>query len=302
MRNPVRIKTRTAFTLVELLVVMAILAILVSLLVAAVFKYLELAPQTQTVNDIRQLSVAIESFKTKYNIYPPSSIYLSNSLSDYTANGQTASLSYLSAIWPRLNWNSVPPIDWSGGQGGIPAGGIILEGDQCLVFFLNGPGGVNGNGWSVNPTNPTLVTGPRVGPFFEFPLTRLGTYAHPSTSQSAAVSAMFPSFFDPYATPSIGKGQPYAFFCSGRSAGGYNPNKLLPTSAIVGDCPSLGLIPYLQTNSRFYNNNTFQIISAGKNLLFGPGGVWPNSTAAYATQGAGVDDLSNFSGDLLGVF
>jgi prepilin-type N-terminal cleavage/methylation domain-containing protein len=289
MRNPVRIKTRTGFTLVELLVVMAILAILVSLVVAGVFKYLELAPQTQTVNDIRQLAVAIESFKAKYLIYPPSSIFLSNNVADYSvAPNGPQSLAYLNAIWPRLNWTS---IDWSGGQGGIPAGGITLEGDQCLVFFLNGPGGVNANGWSVNPTNPTLMTGPRVGPFFEFPLARLGTYAHPGTSQTTAVSAMFPSFFDPYATPSIGKGQPYAFFCSGRSAGGYS-----------GSCPSIGVSPYIQSNGRFYNNNTFQIISAGKNMLFGPGGVWPNSTAAYATQGAGVDDLSNFSGDLLGVF
>src|SRR5262249_25950213 len=130
MRYPFRSRTRSAFTLIELLVVIAILAILMGLVTAGVVKYLQYIPHTQTVNDIRQLSVAVENFKTKYLVYPPSSIYLSNNLSDFAANGQQASLAYLNAIWPRLNWNSVPPIDWSGGQGGIPPGGIVLQGDQ----------------------------------------------------------------------------------------------------------------------------------------------------------------------------
>ena len=281
-----------AFTLVELLVVIAILAVLMSLVTAGVLKYMQYIPQTQTVNDIRQLAVAIESFKTKYLVYPPSSIYLSNNVGDYAANGQQASLAYLSAIWPRLNWGA--GIDWSGQ--GNPAGGlpvpVVLQGDQCLVFFLNGPGGANGTGWSTNPTNPTQVGGPRVGPFFEFPLNRV----FPRTGQPAA----FPSFFDAYTNIATQKGQPYAFFCSGRSAGGYSPLVV----GLSSDCQTLGLMPYVQPNGRFYNPNQFQIISAGKNLLFGPGGAWPPGAppAAYNIGGAGVDDLSNFWGDALGVF
>ena len=297
MRYPVRTKTRTGFTLVELLVVIAILAVLMGLVTAGVFKYMEKIPYTQTVNDIQQLTMAMETFKAKYGVYPPSSIYLSNTLSDFANTGNGASLAYLSAIWPRINSGfNAGVIDWSGGQGGIPAGGITLEGDQCLVFFLNGPGGANANGWSINPTNPTQAGGPRVGPFFEFPLDRLLPFPHPSTGQSAAVSTMFPSFWDRYSVPSISKGRPYAFFCSGRSAGGYGAH-----------CPSLGVIPYVQSNGRFFNNNTCQIISAGKDMNFGPGGAWPPSAAnggnipAY-TGGAGVDDLSNFSGDMLGVY
>ena len=292
MRYPFRGRTRSAFTLVELLVVIGILAILMSLVTAGVIKYLERIPYTQTVNDIRQLAVGIEGFKTKYLVYPPSSIYLSNNLSDFAANGQQASLAYLNAIWPRLNWAA--GIDWSGGQGGIPAGGIVLQGDQCLVFFLNGPGGKNGNGWSTNPTNPTQVGGPRVGPFFEFGpvLNRV----FPRSGQPAA----FPSFFDPYTNVDTQKGQPYAFFCSGRSAGGYAPLVV----GLTSDCQTLGLSPYVQPNGRFYNSNQFQIISAGKNLLFGPGGAWPpgNPASAYQVNGAGVDDLSNFWSDALGVF
>jgi prepilin-type N-terminal cleavage/methylation domain-containing protein len=306
MRYPFRGRTRSAFTLIELLVVIAILAILMSLVTAGVIKYLQYIPQTQTVNDIRQLSVGIENFKTKYGVYPPSSIFLSNNPNDYPPG--SPSLAYLYAIWPRLKFADAggnPQIDWSGqGKpvGGLPAG-VTLEGDQCLVFFLNGPGGANANGWSTNPTNPTQVSGPRVGPFFEFPLNRLAAYNR--SSQPPTVSAMFPSFYDSYAnidkvTASNLKGLipttdglPYAFFCSGRSAGGYGPH-----------CPSLNVLPYMQTNVRFYNNNSFQIISAGKNLAFGPGGAWPpgNPASAYNPGGSGVDDLSNFWGDLLGVF
>jgi prepilin-type N-terminal cleavage/methylation domain-containing protein len=316
MRYPVRTKTKAGFTLIELLVVIAILAILMSLVTAGVLKYMDNIPKAQTVNDLRQLAVALETFKTKYGVYPPSSIYLSNGLADYTANGQQASLNYLYAIWPRLAAGfNAGIIDWSGGQGGIPAGGIVLEGDQCLVFFLNGPGGANANGWSTNPTNPTQTGGPRAGPFFEFPLDRLLPYPH--VGQTAAVSAMFPSFWDAYSAPSVGRGKPYAFFCSGRSAGGYNP---------AGDCPSLfgplgatnqpAPIPYRQSSGRFHNPNTFQLISAGKDFTFGPGGVWPPTptlgfptaynpgtvTAVSPLSGIGIDDLSNFSSDLLGVF
>jgi prepilin-type N-terminal cleavage/methylation domain-containing protein len=295
MRYPVRTKTKAGFTLIELLVVIAILAILMGLVTAGVIKYLDNIPKTQTVNDINQLGMAMETFKSKYGVYPPSTIFLSNIQADFAAapNGP-ASLAYLSAIWPRLNWSA--GIDWSGGQGVIPAGGITLEGDQCLVFFLNGPGGANAAGWSINPTNPTQAGGPRVGPFFEFPLDRLLPYPHPATSQPAAVSAMFPSFWDRYAVTSVSKGKPYAFFCSGRSAGGYGPH-----------CPSLGVIPYVQNNGQFYRNNSLQIISAGKDMNFGPGGPWPPSAtnggniAAY-TNGFGVDDLANFSGDMLGVY
>jgi prepilin-type N-terminal cleavage/methylation domain-containing protein len=310
MRYPVRTKTRAGFTLIELLVVIAIIAILVGLVTAGVLKYMDTIPQTQTVNDIRQLQVAIESFKAKYGVYPPSSIFLSNSPSDYPAG--SPHLAYLYAIWPRLNWNSNPPIDWSGGQGGIPAGGITLEGDQCLVFFLNGPGGIksNGdmiaNGWSTNPTNPTQAGLPRVGPFFEFPQGRLVSIAHPKSNPPQSANLSFPSFMDPYGSASgstLVRGNVYAFFCSGRSAGGYGVH-----------CPSLGVNPYIQANGRFYNNNTFQIISAGKNLAFGPGATqlangswtnpWPPGTpaSAYQVGGSGVDDLSNFSGDILGVF
>jgi hypothetical protein len=48
------------------------------------------------------------------------------------------------------------------------------------------------------------------------------------------------------------------------------------------------------------NPNGYQIISAGRDSLFGPGGSW-NPAAGYTTAGSpGLDDLANFSQTPLG--
>jgi prepilin-type N-terminal cleavage/methylation domain-containing protein len=302
MRYQIRGRIRAGFTLIELLVVITIIAILVGLVTAGVIKYLDTIPTTQTVNDIRQLEVAIESFKAKFLMYPPSFIVLGNAIqyANYATtpakSQQVAnSKAYLSALWPRVNFNTY---DW-----GIPGTmAVALEGDQCLVFFLNGP---NGTGFSANPADPANAGGTRVGPFFEFPQNRLLAIAHPGTGQAAN---SFLSFMDGYGNTATMKGNVYAFFSSGRSAGGYG------TMSGGSDCPTLTVLPYIQPNNRYYKHNSFQIISAGKNLAFGPGGAWPpgNPPAAYlpgptnfpanGAAGSGVDDYSNFSGDMLGVF
>jgi len=221
-----------------------------------------------TVNDIRQLSVALESFKTKYAVYPPSRILLANDRNEYKGE-RKSSLDHLSAIWPRLKWDE--KIDWSGGVPGFKS--AKLEGDQCLVYFLNGP---RGEGFSTNPANPTSSGGRRAGPFFEFAENRL---VHRVKGNA------FSSYKDGY-----GKNV-YAYFC-GRSPGKYST-----------DCPSLKVAPYYKKESdpvRYYHQNTFQIISAGMDGIFGPGGAWSPESAAEDAGKHGADDLSNFHGELLG--
>jgi prepilin-type N-terminal cleavage/methylation domain-containing protein len=272
---------RGGFTLIELTVVILIILILMGLITGAILKYMDEAPKLQTVNELNQLTAACEAFKLKYKMYPPSSFLLSNKASDYTGTGYDT---YLYALWPRIN-----TLNWA------PASGnVLLEGDQCLVFFLAGP---NLTGWSTDGTNPTLTTGPRVGPFFEFPTGRLKALAHGQTGQAANA---FLSFMDSYSIPT--KGQPYGFFSSGRSAGGYNQAKLaFGTPSIGGDCPSLGVQPFVQSTGRFYNPNSVQIISAGKDFSFGPGGSFTAGSGSYADGAVGFDDFSNFWNGLLGV-
>src|SRR5437899_12650828 len=69
--------SRAAFTLVELLVVIAIIIVLASLLLAAVFKALDLANEAATRTDGTQITAAIQSFQTKFGVnYIPSRLVL----------------------------------------------------------------------------------------------------------------------------------------------------------------------------------------------------------------------------------
>jgi hypothetical protein len=51
--------------------------------------------------------------------------------------------------------------------------------------------------------------------------------------------------------------------------------------------------------TKYHNPNTFQIICAGYDGKFGPGGVWDPTDPTVTKEGR--DDLSNFTGNRLEV-
>jgi hypothetical protein len=197
------------------------------------------------------------------------------------------SLNYLMKCWPGLPSNSfsgsspypngstpgVNGIDWNG-NGTIDAGPVTLEGHQCLVFFLGGiPSNGVLSGFSTNPRNPAMLIagGTNVGPFFQFKAERI---SYPPGSSFAV-------YIDPW------KVQPYAYFSSYGKQNGY-PRYV---SQYGSDCSLLGVSPYKSGVSTYINTNGFQILSAGKDQVFGSGDVnFPPQDSP-----GGADDLSNFS-------
>jgi len=299
---------RQGFTLIELLVVIAIIAVLMALVTAAVIGLLSKGPELATVHEVRQLEVALTAFQQHFKLRspPPSLLYLSNNRDDYNTSNALMrdSLQYLNAMFPRLQWKidtngdgmpdtPNPNLKWAAS---VPVGGTILEGDQCLVFFLGGMPTVSPNdclGFSSDPSNPTSQNGDRQT-FYEFKTNRL-VDLHGNG---------FFSYIDEY-----NSGKPYLYFSSGKRAGGYNAYRLgnsPPQSdcqAFDGTGPARWVFPYAQAFTtmpqRYLNSNTFQIISAGQDGIFGGGTnsastVWTPATAD-TTQKPAADDLTNFT-------
>jgi hypothetical protein len=196
-------------------------------------------------------------------------------------------------MFPRLDWSQVQ--DWNG-NGELDKGGFILEGDQCLVFFLGGipacepqPGFL---GFFGNKSNPTKPGEQRIGPFYEFDSNRLVDLHHNG----------FYSYLDGHL------GKPYAYFSSYRKQNGYNRYFSLDRKS---DCASLGVWPYAESiegeTPRYLMPSKFQIISAGADGRFGPGTdltaespfTWTPATAEQ-TPDPGKDDQSNFHSKRLG--
>lgn len=245
-------RVRHGFTLVEMLVVIAIIVVLLGLLLSAVFVALGTRARSETTENIRQLAKGVSEFKTHFGVYPPSRIYLSRNIADYSSSGneqlKADSLKYLYDIWPRLNMNDP---SWKDNPYLEPQ---VLEGDQCLVFFLGGIPRTDSNGIimlgfakgdNVTPLSENANV-PRIK-FFEFESDRLIKRG----------GSHYYSYADPFET-----GQPFAYFSHGFRNNGYSDN----------DCSTLGIIPFYKSTSpvkQYLRPDGFQIMSAGEDGQFG---------------------------------
>jgi hypothetical protein len=237
-----------------------------------------------------------------------------------------------------LIFNPNPPPNGLGSMGWMPSdpnananSAYYLEGDQCIVFFLGGIQLFDANvgvwgckGFGTNRANPTQIPNPQVAnsgnfpteaPLFDFPSGRLALAAPGVNGRDPNVGL---SFFDSYAAmpPSQGndpKCRPYLYFTSYNGNDYSGPGVKYGTN---GDCsaiqqvpqgnevyPTLAnpapVLPYQESTTKYMNSNGFQIICAGRDRAFGPGGTnwFPNN--GYGPTQPGSDDLSNFSKLLL---
>jgi prepilin-type processing-associated H-X9-DG protein/prepilin-type N-terminal cleavage/methylation domain-containing protein len=86
---------RTAFTLVELLVVLAIMGTLIALLVPAVQNARESSKRMQCQNNLRQLGIALYHYHAVNDCLPPGMVCSASNLSDAESTGFTFLLPYL---------------------------------------------------------------------------------------------------------------------------------------------------------------------------------------------------------------
>jgi hypothetical protein len=162
---------------------------------------------------------------------------------------------YLRQVFPQLDL----------ADNGLPPGtDDRLDPNQALVFFLTGGRYTNYQGFSRDKQHPLRppadAPGARVGPFLDVTADRLDAAGR---------------YLDPWGTP-------YAYLAYDPASNDY-PDR---------DC--FGVRAY-RVNGKAMNPKGFQIISAGPDRRFGPGGDWTPGEGPWAAGGPGADDLANFN-------
>ena len=198
-----RARLSRGFTLIELVIVIAIIALLIALLFPAINGVMSSARVAQVKTEMSGLEGAVASFKLEYGKEPPSFIDLrvdpAVSEGDVQAGngrfftpGTMATLrgmfgtsisegSMLRSLYNAGAYDTDPDPANYAYDGTFP----VLRGAECLVFFLGGLPSEGGSkdlaGFSKNPRDPFNIApsaapadpGSRTPPFFEFDASRL---------------------------------------------------------------------------------------------------------------------------------
>ncbi len=318
-RSPRSPLLRRGFTLIELLIVLAILGMLAGLLLTAVIPAMGSGRVATVVAEISSLEKAIQDFKLRYGVEPPSFFVLYEDGPNWgTSNAAKRSRAFLTRIWPDYDF-AQRDINGNGNNMDV----IVLQSTEALLFFLAGNGILNTTnpqplGFSANPTNPFAAGGQRVGPFHEFDLARLSDIDADGN----------PEYLDPLP----GQTLPYLYFSSYEGAG-YRPLGLNgmagdPDDEILTSSGSLLIQSIYMTQDDNWNApmaprpsaqaanyikpKSFQIISPGPDFQFGAGGQFVAGRGLAVKNGVNdpyrdisarrteFDNITNFSGGMLG--
>ena len=254
------------FTLVEMLVVLAIIAVLVGLLLPAVMAAVNSARRGQMAMEISQLAQAVEAYKNEFGDYPPSMG------EDYSAanRANTAVERHLRKCFPKMT-----PAAKTGFYNAIDVsnGGTKLDQGEALVMWLSQI--------RKDPRNPFDATSDDRHVFYDFDPRRLVDEDGDS----------FPSFRTKHA-----KDTSYIYI----EHKTYINHGLSGTAAMAEDTtdPTLTVRPYVYdaAGTKPVNPKSFQIICAGQDGLFslsvGALKVFPGG-GNYDEED--LDNITNFS-------
>ena len=229
---------RRGFTLVEMLVVVAIIGILASLITAVAFRAQVQAKVTVVQTELNMgLGAALERYKQEHGEYPP----------DFT--DQAAVLRHLKKRFPRWRYSGSP-------LAALPNGGQMTPA-AALVFWLGGPS--DGStppkllGFSANQKNPFDISPTRIQPTFDFDRERLTRDA----------SGM-PVYCSPSVT--VHPNHAYVYFRANPAAAA--GAEYLPTGITLASGETVTPF-YNDKLQEWVNPKGFQIISPGFDMKFG---------------------------------
>ncbi|MDA1054176.1 MAG: prepilin-type N-terminal cleavage/methylation domain-containing protein [Planctomycetota bacterium] len=298
---------RNGFTLVEMLVVIAIIGILAAILVPALASAIRRAKNTAMGLEINQLASAIEAYKQKTGDYPP----------DFT--NHDAVLAHVRKAYPR---NAQALTTWLSASGS----GRYVDPAEALVFWL----AMTRN----DPRNPLGLPNPKTStlepkPYFEFDESRLddrdsdGWFEYYPKQAFDAPYVYFDGRLQNIFDPSDSKTKPTSAYCwavypyptPGTTAyiAATTPTRVATRIPVAGTSTYGDIRPYRASNvaadatvwpaqtdaGQWLGADKFQIVCAGLDNHFGTSSAasfksFPDPNYAVAgTESA--DNLANFS-------
>ena len=322
----------SAFTLVELLIVIAIIGILVSLTAVGVMSALERGRMVSARLEISQLEAGISAGKTDLgNVEVLPSIlklYRSKSAFETAANAinsgtlqpldplAKSSWMFLTKAFGKtisgeLDGTSADVLEWFGADRNPTTGALIsqagsywptsvqaadgsvtLRGMEVLVFLLGGipaydsaANKVTFQGFSSARLNPCEAKPnsslKRKGPYYDFDISRIGWIKLSNYNSGVyAYKTPYDGYYAYFASPDYKTFSSFPLVFNGKSLSPFQTGT--------------GLYPYI-------NPKTFQIISQGKDQIFGAGGTtYAPGVGEYMIGSVGYDDMSNFATNILG--